>query len=81
VGVYPVAVLRIYRQEITGRNLKVTITQAPQYNKTLHTINIYIGLQSWTKISVGVGVHDNKIAYDKQWVDYRVNSRLDCIQL
>jgi len=71
--VYPVAVLRIYRQEITGRNYRVTITQTRQYNKTLHTINIYIGLQSWTKISVGVGVHDNNIAYDELWVDYRVN--------
>ena len=70
---YPVAVLRIYRQEITGRNYRVTITQTRQYNKTLHTINIYIGLQSWTKISVGVGVHDNNIAYDELWVDYRVN--------
>jgi len=41
VGVYPLAVLRIYRQEITGRNYKVTITQTWQYSKSLHTMNIY----------------------------------------
>ena len=40
--VHLVAVLHIYRQEIAGRNYKVTITQTRQYNKSLHTINIYI---------------------------------------
>jgi len=82
VNVYLVAALRIYRQENTGRNYKVTFAQIRQYNKILHTINIYIyiGLQSWTKISGWVGVHDNETAYDKLWVDYRVkriNFRVD----
>jgi len=47
VGVYPVTVLRIYRQEVTGRNYKgnnytnMTIQYVIAYNEY-----IYIGLQS-----------------------------------